>query len=67
MRRYPLCRFICARGCRARERRRGHFQENTAESTAFEMTSKRRKGFLSQIQLKRGEQLVHGEKELVRS
>ena len=32
--------------------------------TAFEVTSKRRKGFPSQTQVKRGEQLVHGDKEL---
>jgi uncharacterized protein YecA (UPF0149 family) len=35
------------------------------KSTAFEVTSKRRKGFPSESRVKRGERLVHGGKELV--
>jgi len=38
---------------------------NIASSTAFEVTSKRRKGFPSETQVKRGQQLVHGSKELI--
>jgi len=34
-------------------------------STAFEVTSKRRKGFLSETRVKRGVRIVHGDKELV--
>jgi len=33
-------------------------------STPFERTSKRRKGFPSETQVKRGRQIVHGDKEL---
>jgi uncharacterized protein YecA (UPF0149 family) len=36
-----------------------------ASSTAFEVTSKRRKGYPSETQVKRGKQLVHGSKELI--
>ncbi|HVU11892.1 MAG TPA: SEC-C metal-binding domain-containing protein [Phototrophicaceae bacterium] len=32
---------------------------------AFELMSKRRKGYPSERHVKRGEQIVHGEKELV--
>jgi uncharacterized protein YecA (UPF0149 family) len=35
------------------------------KSTAFEVTSKRRRGFPSESRVKRGERLVHGGKELV--
>jgi uncharacterized protein YecA (UPF0149 family) len=35
------------------------------KSTAFEVTSKRRKGFPSESRVGRGERLVHGGKELV--
>ncbi len=38
--------------------------EHIGSPTAFEVISKRRKGFPSQTQVKRGEQLVHGSKEL---
>jgi uncharacterized protein YecA (UPF0149 family) len=34
-------------------------------STAFERTSKRRQGFPSETRVKRGRQVVHGDKELV--
>ncbi|MBX3480480.1 MAG: SEC-C domain-containing protein [Caulobacter sp.] len=34
-------------------------------STAFEVTSKRRKGFPSETRVKRGLRMVHGDKELV--
>jgi hypothetical protein len=34
------------------------------EST-FEITSKRRKGFPSETNVKRGDRVVHGEKELI--
>ncbi|WP_424668630.1 SEC-C metal-binding domain-containing protein [Candidatus Binatus sp.] len=33
-------------------------------STAFEVTSKRRKGFASETRVKRGRRFVHGDKEL---
>lgn len=32
---------------------------------AFEVTSKRRKGYPSETQVKRGDRVVHGEKELI--
>ncbi len=35
------------------------------EKPGFEITSKRRKGFPSETRVKRGVQIVHGEKELV--
>ncbi|MBU6525456.1 SEC-C domain-containing protein [Methylocystis sp. MJC1] len=34
-------------------------------SSAFERTSKRRKGFNSETHVKRGARIVHGDKELV--
>jgi uncharacterized protein YecA (UPF0149 family) len=34
------------------------------EETRFEITSKRRKGFPSETQVKRGARIVHGDKEL---
>lgn len=34
------------------------------EDSSFEITSKRRKGFPSETQVKRGARLVHGNKEL---
>jgi uncharacterized protein YecA (UPF0149 family) len=34
------------------------------ENSTFEITSKRRKGFPSETQVKRGDQIVHGFKEL---
>ena len=34
------------------------------ETSNFEITSKRRKGFPSETRVKRGEQIVHGNKEL---
>ncbi|MBI5939180.1 MAG: SEC-C domain-containing protein [Caulobacterales bacterium] len=34
-------------------------------STAFEVTSKRRKGYPSETRVKRGLRVVHGEKELI--
>ena len=34
------------------------------EETRFEITSKRRKGFPSETQVKRGDRIVHGDKEL---
>jgi hypothetical protein len=33
---------------------------------AFEVTSKRRRGFPSETQVKRGNRVVHGDKELIR-
>jgi uncharacterized protein YecA (UPF0149 family) len=35
------------------------------EEPSFEITSKRRKGFPSETRVKRGKQIVHGEKELI--
>lgn len=35
-----------------------------SEDVNFEITSKRRKGFPSETQVKRGAQIVHGTKEL---
>ena len=35
-----------------------------SEDSNFEITSKRRKGFPSETRVKRGAQIVHGEKEL---
>ena len=40
-------------------------KRNIASQIAFEVTSKRRRGFPSETQVKRGQQLVHGGKELV--
>jgi uncharacterized protein YchJ len=37
---------------------------STKISPAFETMSKRRKGFPSETQVKRGERIVHGDKEL---
>jgi hypothetical protein len=37
----------------------------SAKSSAFERSSKRRKGYLSETKVKRGTRVVHGEKELV--
>ena len=34
------------------------------EEARFEITSKRRKGFPSETQVKKGERVVHGDKEL---
>ncbi|MBL0189283.1 MAG: SEC-C domain-containing protein [Candidatus Obscuribacter sp.] len=34
-------------------------------STAFEPTSKRKRGYPSETRVKRGERLVHGDKELI--
>ena len=34
------------------------------EESRFEITSKRRKGFPSETQVKRGDRIVHGDKEL---
>jgi uncharacterized protein YecA (UPF0149 family) len=39
-------------------------QINDWEETRFEITSKRRKGFPSETQVKRGVRVVHGDKEL---
>jgi uncharacterized protein YecA (UPF0149 family) len=36
-----------------------------SEQSNFEITSKRRKGFPSETQVKRGTRIVHGNKELV--
>jgi hypothetical protein len=36
-----------------------------ANNTAFERSSKRRKGYPSETKVKRGTRVVHGEKELV--
>ena len=38
---------------------------STKISPAFEIMSKRRKGFPSETQVKRGERVVHGDKELM--
>jgi SEC-C motif len=37
----------------------------STSSTAFERTSKRRKGYPSETRVKRGYRLVHGDKELI--
>jgi uncharacterized protein YecA (UPF0149 family) len=39
-------------------------KRNRKSSTAFEITSKRRRGFPSETQVKRGERVVHASKEL---
>ena len=39
-----------------------HIHEH--DDTRFEITSKRRKGFPSETQVKRGPRVVHGDKEL---
>ena len=49
----PVCQE--ARPCEKRD---------IVSSTAFEVTSKRRRGFPSETRVKRGERLVHGDKEL---
>ena len=36
-----------------------------SKPSAFEVSSKRRKGFPSETRVKRGEQIVHGNKELI--
>ena len=38
---------------------------DSTNSTAFERTSKRRKGYPSETRVKRGYRLVHGDKELI--
>lgn len=38
---------------------------SSTNSTAFERTSKRRKGYPSETRVKRGFRMVHGDKELV--
>lgn len=40
-------------------------RSTSTTSTAFERTSKRRQGFPSETRVKRGRQVVHGDKELV--
>jgi uncharacterized protein YecA (UPF0149 family) len=37
---------------------------STTKRRAFEVTSKRRRGFPSETQVKRGDRVVHGNKEL---
>jgi hypothetical protein len=44
--------------------RMAHHNEDR-EELLFEITSKRRKGFPSETRVKRGTQIVHGEKELI--
>jgi hypothetical protein len=44
--------------------RMAHHDEDQ-EEPMFEITSKRRKGFTSESRVKRGKQIVHGEKELI--
>ena len=55
--RLPICRSLggvpCAR------------TNTTSKATAFEVTSKRRKGFPSETRVKRGERVVGGRKELL--
>ncbi len=36
-----------------------------SDNPNFEITSKRRKGFPSETRVKRGRQIVHGDKELI--
>lgn len=38
---------------------------NTPNESNFEITRKRRKGYPSETQVKRGVRIVHGEKELI--
>jgi hypothetical protein len=40
-------------------------KRNSSTATAFEATSKRRKGFPSESRVKRGSRVVHGDKELL--
>jgi len=42
----------------------GRMSNNTQDESNFEITSKRRKGFPSETQVKRGVRVVHGNKEL---
>jgi hypothetical protein len=55
--RVPTCQFVggvpCAR------------TNTTSKPTAFEVTSKRRRGFPSETHVKRGERIVGGRKELL--
>ncbi|MEM7375996.1 MAG: SEC-C metal-binding domain-containing protein [Pseudomonadota bacterium] len=37
----------------------------TSQNSGFEVTRKRRKGYPSETQVKRGDRVVHGDKELV--
>jgi uncharacterized protein YecA (UPF0149 family) len=41
-----------------------HTNDQNWEESRFEITSKRRKGFPSETQVKRGVRVVHGNKEL---
>jgi len=49
----PICQEVLS--CERRHK---------VSSTAFEVTSKRRKGFPSETRVKRGERIVHGGKHL---
>ena len=64
--RAPVCR-TGGRGVRTRWRRHslspGEHHEGRTPATAFETMSKRRKGFPSETQVKRGDRVVHGHKE----
>lgn len=64
----PISIFIAARTAMFNRntqpggRMANHIHES--EDSNFEITSKRRKGFPSETRVKRGEQIVHGDKEL---
>jgi uncharacterized protein YecA (UPF0149 family) len=64
----PICNFVTARAATFNRnpqlggRMANHIHES--EESNFEITSKRRKGFPSETQVKRGLRIVHGDKEL---
>ena len=48
-----------------KSRRRASCADITTRTTAFEVSSKRRKGYPSEARVKRGMRIVHGDKELI--
>jgi uncharacterized protein YecA (UPF0149 family) len=57
MRARDICGIAGGASCESRK--------NTSKPTAFEVSSKRRKGFPSETQVKRGDRVVGGGKELI--
>jgi uncharacterized protein YecA (UPF0149 family) len=51
--------------CRARNEQRRTSCVNHSRTSAFEVSSKRRKGYPSETRVKRGHRIVHGDKELL--
>ena len=60
-----FCRGECRDDSTATLNHGGRMANNTEEESYFEITSKRRKGFPSETQVKRGVRIVHGNKELI--